>query len=376
MNNDKPNLEAELNQLLNGFADTGIVYLRMAIKKKLSVLDTTNLQSFINSLPANNIWMDEDVAVFTRVTTRFLNDFNAICVTSLSAKNNVPLSSALFDLLVIDEASQCDIASALPLIYRAKKVAIIGDPLQLKHITSVADYEEEYLAERLNLQSFQLKYYEKSLYDYGFGLAVKSNLGTSFLDEHYRSHSQIIGFSNTHFYERRLGQTMTIRTRDEDFMFGNPGINWINVRGEMHQERNINQLEINRCIHIANSLKVQFPNASIGIVTPFRDQYRAIFNLLQQQLRGNVKVDTVHKYQGDEKDIIIFSLVVAEGVRPGKSAFINRNDYLINVAITRARSALYIVGDHNYCRNLRYGYSHTPLSALAYYVEGLKKVVN
>ena len=52
-------------------------------------------------------------------------------VTSLSARGRLPMQPGIFDLLVIDEASQCDIASALPLLYRSKRAVIIGDPQQL-----------------------------------------------------------------------------------------------------------------------------------------------------------------------------------------------------------------------------------------------------
>ena len=56
---------------------------------------------------------------------------------SLSAKGRVPFDPQFFDILIIDEASQCDIASILPLLFRAKKVVIIGDPKQLRHISRV-----------------------------------------------------------------------------------------------------------------------------------------------------------------------------------------------------------------------------------------------
>jgi len=58
-------------------------------------------------------------------------------VTSLSANNRVPFEPAFFDLLIIDESSQCDIASVLPLLYRARRVVIIGDPNQLRHVTTL-----------------------------------------------------------------------------------------------------------------------------------------------------------------------------------------------------------------------------------------------
>ena len=63
----------------------------------------------------------------------------AWAVTALSARGRLPLAPGAFDLLVIDEASQCDIASALPLLYRCKRAVIIGDPMQLRHISAVPE---------------------------------------------------------------------------------------------------------------------------------------------------------------------------------------------------------------------------------------------
>ena len=63
--------------------------------------------------------------------------FPCWAVTSLAARGRVPFTAGHFDLVVIDEASQCDIASALPLLFRAKRSVIIGDPQQLRHITAL-----------------------------------------------------------------------------------------------------------------------------------------------------------------------------------------------------------------------------------------------
>ena len=65
------------------------------------------------------------------------NYLPAWAVTALSARGQLPLDPGKFDLVVIDEASQCDIASAIPLLYRAKRAVIIGDPKQLRHISRI-----------------------------------------------------------------------------------------------------------------------------------------------------------------------------------------------------------------------------------------------
>lgn len=72
--------------------------------------------------------------------------FPVWAVTSLSAGNNFPLHAGLFDLVVIDEASQSDLASALPLLYRARRAVIVGDPNQLTHITTLLGSRDEQLA--------------------------------------------------------------------------------------------------------------------------------------------------------------------------------------------------------------------------------------
>lgn len=371
----EPELLKELDNAESDYVNSGINFIQRTIINKLSKLDKAVLQSFYDSLPANNIWMDGPVADFIITTRNFLKDFNALCATNLSIKNGLPLSEVLFDMLVIDEASQCDIASALPLIFRAKRVVLIGDPLQLKHITKVKPFEEKYLISKMGLDNFTLNYCKNSLFDFSFNVSNISKLESVFLAEHYRSHSQIINFSNHEFYEKKLGQTILIKTKDSKFNYGEGGIIWINVVGIMDPVNNINPQEIKRCIEHAEMLRRQFPDASIGIVTPFRDQFQAIRNHAIVNGLQNVKVDTVHNYQGDEKDIMILSLVVTNDAKPGKAYFINKESYLINVAVTRARSTLYIVGNHNYCRDLKKGNSDTPLSALAKYAETEGRVI-
>lgn len=369
----EPSIKAEIVQIELTLPQLGQNALNKSVFQKLFKLDPLNTQTYIDYLPVT-IWRNEDISDLRNCTTKFVSNFNAICLTSLSVKNSFLLDENIFDLLVIDEASQCDIASVLPMIFRSKNVVIIGDPLQLKHITKVQDYEEKFLIEGLKLEKQQLNYVNKSLFDFSFSLANKSSFESVFLDEHYRCHPEIIEFSNANFYERRLGQSMKIMTSEIDFHFGATGINWINVVGGMHEYKNFNIAEVNKCVDLVKSLATQFPDASIGIITPFVDQHKAISERLSVDLKMKIKPDTVHRYQGDEKDIIIFTTVVTENSPSSKANFINDKDYLLNVALTRAKSSLYIIGNFNYCRNLRNDNLRTPLSNLADYVDSLNKV--
>ena len=187
----KSNMEATIAHLKHDLLKKGLEALNLCIEYRLFAMNTAEVQSYINQVPAN-IWRNDDISSFGNTNRAFLKHFNAACATNLSIKNSFARSPEVFDLLIVDEASQCDIASALPMLYRAKRAVIIGDPLQLKHITSVQAYEDDYVKERLRLSLGNQGYVKSSLYDYAFNIANLSKTESVFLDEHYRCHPDII----------------------------------------------------------------------------------------------------------------------------------------------------------------------------------------
>lgn len=93
---------------------------------------------------------------------------------------------------------------------------------------------------------------------------------------------------------------------------------------------------------------------TIGVVTPFRAQANLIRQIINNEKDLSIKlmnhdflVDTVHKFQGDERDVMIFSPVVSKNMPEGALGFMRNNGNLFNVAITRARAMLLVVGDQN-----------------------------
>jgi len=74
------------------------------------------------------------------------------CVTNLAARGSIPFDSSLFDLVVIDEASQCDIPSAVPLLYRARRAMVIGDSNQLRHIATIPVHRDQQLRSNMALR--------------------------------------------------------------------------------------------------------------------------------------------------------------------------------------------------------------------------------
>ena len=351
------------------------VVLKEKIENKLFNASQPHINNYKDYLPDNIPWQFAEIPVFENATKNFLDVFNIISVTSLSAKASLPLSKELFDMVVIDEASQCDIASAIPLILRAKQLVVIGDPLQLKHITSLNKFEEEKIKEHLHLSgSVYLKYKEKSLWDYSESFITNASNNNKIvnIDRHYRCHPDIIGYSNEAFYNPKLGVDLKICTKNEDFPIQPSGIKWIDIIGTHKANNvNINVAEVDKSIEIATHFANQNPNISIGIVTPFSHQAKEIHSKIPIHLNQRIVADTVHKFQGDEKDVMIYSLVVTNNSPDSKIYWIdNMVPESVNVAVTRARNTIYIVGNKEYIKAKSTVLK--PLGKLADYVEKLQ----
>lgn len=273
-------------------------------------------------------------------------------VTSLSVRR-VPFEAAFFDLVVIDEASQCDIASALPLLYRAKSAVIIGDSKQLRHISSVTLSTDSRLAANNGLVGGKESwmYSKNSLFDLSVSICPSSRILA--LRDHHRSHAEIIEFSNKEFY----GENLRIATRYDRLKSPHGSvIRWIDVRGQVTKPTSgsrVNEVEARAVVEELKKVVLeQCYRGTVGVVSPFRAHANRIRELVAQDVRleralmeCEFLVDVVHSFQGDERDLIIFSTVVSNGMTPGGLRFLKDNGYLFNVAITRARAALIAVGD-------------------------------
>lgn len=274
-------------------------------------------------------------------------------VTSLSIRNRVPFSPGFFDLVVIDEASQCDIASALPLLMRAKRAVIIGDPLQLRHVANIDTSTDRMLLDQNQLiESLEWSYSSQSLFDLAAAIRDENSMIT--LRDHHRSDSNIIEYSNKHFYDGQL----RVATKHENLVKPNsegPAVRWVEVKGTSvrpSQGSVICSQEAKRVVEEIARLAEQGYRGSIGVVTPFAPQARLISDLLAQRddlrtfLRSSDSlVATAHSFQGDERDVIIMSPALQSGAPDSAIKFVAGQANLFNVAVTRARAALIVVGD-------------------------------
>jgi hypothetical protein len=271
-------------------------------------------------------------------------------LTNLTAAACLPLTARLFDLVVIDEAAQCDVASALPLIARARRALIIGDPHQLGHVSRLSAERERVIAFHHCLSAEELAVMsqrQRSLYDVA---AFRLGQPPLLLDEHYRCHPRIIGFSN----ERIYGGRLTVRAPATP----GGGLAWRDVAGSFHRGPDgrsaVNPEEALAVVKQLEAEQAAHPTATIGVVTPFRAQAELVRRLASEHRRegstqsGSVTIDTVHRFQGDERDIMLMSPTVS-GAMPGFFRRVAGQPRLLNVAVTRARYRLVVVGDRGAC---------------------------
>ena len=136
-----------------------------------------------------------------------------IWITIPASSHSVPMSAGAFDLVVIDEATQCSITNLLPLLYRGKRLAVIGDEEQLRAINIINKSEENLLAKKYDVEEWIADYghysekfgpNKKDVYTVGVKSLPVGLADVVYLREHYRSHPQIIGFSNHRIYRNRL----------------------------------------------------------------------------------------------------------------------------------------------------------------------------
>lgn len=250
-------------------------------------------------------------------------------IRSCSAKNY------LYDCVIIDESSQVDLISAVLAFSVAKKVVLVGDEKQLPHVVN-----SQLIPKLKNVFS---KYELEDYFDYSKNsilscvLKKYDNIATTLLNEHYRCDPQIIGFCNKRFYNGEL----VVRT---PHINGN-GVTIIS-HGSHYERNRANEREVDI---IEKEIIKTLPNDQTGIIAPYNNQ----ITLLKSRFENTeCLIDTIHKFQGKEKEYIVLS-TVANRIRfyddEEKIDFLN-NPNLINVAISRAKKRLYILASEETLR--------------------------
>lgn len=264
---------------------------------------------------------------------KFLEIFPVVLATNLSC-TYLGKPRVQFDIVMMDEAGQCNVSSSLIPIVRGKQLLLVGDPQQLCPVVV--------LDETVN-RSLKLKYRVANEYDYLnnsiYTLLTQIDLSgnETLLSYHYRCHDKIIGFSNQKYYHNKLKLCANSKEQKPLQFIDTTKKDVLRNLGK----KNISEYEAKS---ICEYIK-QNPELSIGIITPFVHQKECIEYYLKQNNIGDISVGTVHRFQGDQKDVILFSTAITNSTLSGTYNWLKKNKELINVAVSRAKSRLVILGN-------------------------------
>ncbi len=259
----------------------------------------------------------------------------------------LPLNNELFDVAIIDEATQCDIASCLPIIQRANKIVFAGDPHQLRHVSFLSYTNQNALKQKYNIDinNDNFNFRQNSVLDL-INNAITDSNQVMFLNEHFRSLPAIISYSNRHFYSNAL-KIMTFRP--ENFT---EGLYFEKSKGKRN-ELGYNKIEAEQLIEklksiINDEIYLNQKNCkSIGILSPFKSQVSYISEIVYKEInlesieKHRITINTAYGFQGDERDIMLISFCLDSNSNQVAFNYLNRND-VFNVSITRAKSEQYI----------------------------------
>lgn len=256
-----------------------------------------------------------------------LKEYPIVLSTTFSSRSC--LKDATYDYLIMDEASQVDVATGALALASARNAVIVGD---LKQLPNVIPEQQRKLSEAV-FQNYRIP----DGYNYAENSFLKSvcsvipNVPQTLLREHYRCHPKIIGFCNQKFYQNQL-ITMTEDHDEPDTLCVYRTVEGQHHRGHINQR----QIDVTK-----NEVWPQLGDTvpqNIGIIAPYRAQVKEFAKAIGN---GGIEVDTVHKFQGREKDVIILTTVDDEVTD------FSDDPYLLNVAISRAKKKLLLVVSGN-----------------------------
>ncbi len=331
------------NQLTN-------TYLRRTLQERVWRLlnrRREDLNKFLQALRARSD--SKQHSLFGEINFADLLQAFPVWLCKLTDLSNVlPLESGLFDVVILDEATQCDIASCLPLLQRGKRGVVVGDPKQLRHISFLPEARHQAIAQDCQLslaQQVQYHYRDKSILD-AASEHIADQHRVSFLNEHFRSLPGIIAFSNTHFYANSLA---VMRERPDTIDL--PCVQERRVQGS-RDAGGVNAIEADQLVqdvveYINSQSSAGSTNGStspqtIGVLSPFRNQVdylaKALDNRLsyEQMRHHDLLLGTAHTFQGEERDVMFLSLAIDDSAHSATLRYLNTPN-LLNVSITRAR---------------------------------------
>ncbi len=255
--------------------------------------------------------------------------FPIVATTCISA-HKLGEPAPMFDMVIMDEASQCNTAVSLVPIIRGSSLMMVGDPQQLNPVIQLEEMVNQKLRKRYGI-SDEYDYRKNSIYK--TFLACDAVSDEILLHYHYRCHEKIIGFNNKKYYNEKL----CIKTQSEE----KEPLLLIDVKDSQSNGKNTAPAEVEEIMAYAAKNR----DKTIGVITPFVNQRKLLEEAVRKAEITNVDCGTVHAFQGDEKDIVLFSTAVTKQTQAGTYEWLKNNKELINVATSRAKEKLIILSD-------------------------------
>lgn len=286
---------------------------------------------------------DKKVEQFTDISykghfDKFMERFPVVLSTTHSLRNCVPVNY-LFDYLIVDESSQVDLLSGALALSCCKHAIIVGDTKQLPQIV------DEKIKERIQITDIE------NIYDYfhhnilSAMLSCYTELPRVVLKEHYRCHPKIIGFCNQKYYHGALIPFTREDTNEIPFIFYRTvkGNHMREVtKGEKRGKYNQRELDVIEEV-LQNPHIVTKDTTEIGFTTPYRNQA----DRAGKKFNNGMECDTIHKYQGREKKLMIMSTVLDNTFFGKKGRSFVDDPCKINVAVSRAQDQFVLVTDYS-----------------------------
>jgi hypothetical protein len=255
--------------------------------------------------------------------------------TVADVEDLLPPEPGLFDLVVIDEASHVDQVRAAPVLARARRALVVGDPRQLRFVSFVSDVDVAQVLERHGADE-RLDVRRVSTYDLAAAAAP-----ATWLAEHHRSVPHLIDFPARRFYGGRV--SVMTRTPLAD---GTDAIDVLHVPGAA-LVKGVNEAEVAAALRTVEELAAA-GHRGIGVISPFRAQAEALEAALVEVVPADrieelrLRVGTVHAFQGSEADAVVVSLGLVDGDSPSRRRFVT-DPQLFNVMVTRARRRMIVL---------------------------------
>ncbi len=290
---------------------------------------------------------------------------NRIVVATVASIHGKPELFELvhFDVMIIDEASQLLEPAIIGLLTQTDKVILIGDHMQLPAVSTqpkvtVTVPTSSVWANPIGLTDLSMSYFER-LYRYFQGKSWHHLIGS--LHEQGRMHTEIMDYINQYVYqgqlkcidpERQQISLNNVFSEETDALFSSRLLFVPATAGLQEVYTKTNQREAESVLTIIGYWRAVLQHHdldwTIGVITPFRAQIAAILHLAHQRnidIR-DITVDTVERYQGGARDIIIMSCAVNNPGALERISSLNAEgiDRKLNVAVTRARQQFVLIG--------------------------------